>query len=294
MDRGIPTEKNLEEMRAADPKIYYLVGTPKGRLSRYEKKLLELPWQEVRAGVQVKLLPEEDELYVLAQSRDRVHKERAMRRRQLKKLWNRLKELQTMTLQRDQLLLKLGAARQQAPAAWRLVQVQMPGADGVWKFSLRKDKLREVRRREGRYLLRSNLTGRESGELWQFYTQLTHVEEAFKNLKDDLNLRPIFHRKEERIEAHIFVAFLAYCLQVTLRAQLRPLAPGLTVRTVLEKFAAIQMVDVHFPTTDGRELIFRRYTLPEKDQKMLLFQLGWELPPQPPPQITAKGELLND
>ena len=294
MDRGIPTEKNLEEMRAADPKIYYLVGTPKGRLSRYEKKLLELPWQEVRAGVQVKLLPEEQELYVLAQSIDRVHKERAMRRRQLKQLWQRLKEIQSMTLKRDQLLLKLGAARQQAPAAWRLVNVQMPSADGVWSFSLCKDKLRAVRRREGRYLLRSNLSGREPGELWQFYTQLTHVEEAFKNLKDDLKLRPIFHRKEQRIEAHIFVAFLAYCLQVTLRAQLRPLAPGLTVRTVLEKFRAIQMVDVHFPTTDGRELIFRRYTQPEKDQKMLLCQLGWELPAQPPPQITAKGQLKAD
>ena len=294
MDRGIPTEKNLEEMRAADPKIYYLVGTPKGRLRRYEKKLLELPWQEVRAGVQVKLLPEEQELYVLAQSSDRVHKERGMRGRRLKKLWQRLKEIQTMTLKRDQLLLKLGAARQQAPAAWRLVKVQMPGVEGVWNFSLRKDKLREVRRREGRYLLRSNLSGREPGELWQFYTQLTHVEEAFKNLKDDLNLRPIFHRKEERIEAHIFVAFLAYCLQVTLRAQLRPLAPGLTVRTVLEKFRAIQMVDVHFPTTDGRELIFRRFTQPEKDQKMLLLQLGWELPAQPPPQITAKGQLKAD
>jgi transposase len=294
MDRGIPTEKNLEEMRAADPKIYYLVGTPKGRLSRYEKKLLELSWQEVRAGVQVKLLQEEGELYVLAQSSDRVHKERAMRRRQLKKLWNRLKELKTMTLQRDQLLLKLGAARQQAPAAWRLVKVEMPSADGVWNFSLHKDKLRAARRREGRYLLRSNLTGREPGEVWQFYTQLVHVEEAFKNLKDDLCLRPIYHRKEQRIEAHIFVAFLSYCLQVTLRAQLRPLAPGLTVRTVLEKFAAIQMVDVHFPTTDGRELIFRRYTQTEKDQKMLLLQLGWELPPQPPPQITAKGELRTD
>ena len=151
-----------------------------------------------------------------------------------------------------------------------------------------------MRRLEGRYLLRSNLSGREPGELWQFYTQLTQVEEAFKNLKDDLSLRPLFHQKEERIEAHIFVAFLAYCLHVTLRAQLRPLAPGLTARTVLEKFAAIQMVNVHFPTTDGRELIFRRYTQPEKDQKMLLFQLGWELPAQPPPQITPKGELLKD
>jgi len=294
MDRGIPTEEVLQEMRASDPPVYYLVGTPKGRLKRYEKKLLDLPWQEVRSGVQVKLLDKEGELYVLAQSSDRVNKERAMRRRQLKKLWARLKELHDMELKRDDLLIKLGGARQQSPAAWRLVKLQMPDANGQWSYALRKDKLRQVRRREGRYLLRSNLTGRDPGQLWQFYVQLVAVEEAFKNLKDDLNLRPVFHQKQRRVEAHIFVAFLAYCLHVTLRGRLRPLAPGLTPRSVLEKFAAIQMIDVHFPTTDGRELLFRRYTQPEKDQKMLLAQLSWELPPQSPPQITTKGEVNMD
>src|SRR6266496_571748 len=294
MDRGIPTEEVLAHMRKSDPPIFYLVGTPKGRLSRYEKKLLELPWEQVRPGVQVKLLKEEAEIYVLAQSADRVNKERSMRRRQLKKLWARLKEIKEMTLKRDELLLKLGAAKQQAPAAWRLVKVRMPDAQGTWSFSLRKQKLRQVRRREGQYLLRSNLTNRAQAELWQSYIQLVHVEEAFKNLKDDLNLRPIYHQKEKRIEAHIFVAFLAYCLQVTLPARLRPLAPGLTARAVLDKFAAMQMIDVHFPTTDGRELIFRRYTQPEKDQKLLLAQLGWELPEQSPPEITAKGEVKLD
>ncbi len=294
MDRGIPTEEMLADMRKSDPPIFYLVGTPKGRLSRYEKKLLELPWEQVRPGVQVKLLKEEEEIYVLAQSADRVNKERSMRRRQLKKLWARLKEIKEMTLKRDELLLKLGAAKQQAPAAWRLVKVTMPDAQGTWSFSLRKQKLRQVRRREGQYLLRSNLTNRAQAELWQSYIQLVHVEEAFKNLKDDLNLRPIYHQKEKRIEAHIFVAFLAYCLQVTLRARLRPLAPGLTARAVLDKFAAMQMIDVHFPTTDGRQLIFRRYTQPEKDQKLLLAQLGWELPEQSPPEITAKGEVKVD
>jgi transposase len=299
MDRGIPTEEVLEQMRQSDPPIHYLVGTPKGSLSRYEKELLEKPWQVVRQGVQVKLLPQEGELYVLAQSTDRVNKERAIRRRQLKSLWARLKELRKMKLQRDGLLLKLGAAKQEWPAAWRLVSVQIPSArqpvnEKTFGFELRKDKLRQVRRREGRYLLRSNLGPEDPSVLWQFYVQLTQVEGAFKDLKDDLRLRPIYHQLEERIEAHIFVAFVAYCLHVSLREQLRAHAPGLTPRSVLEKFAAMQMVDVHFPTTDGRELVFRRYTQPEKDQKLLLAQLGWELPPQSPPRITAKGQLAQD
>lgn len=299
MDRGIPTEEVLAEMRANDPPIYYLVGTPKGRLSRYEKQLLERPWQVVREGVQVKLLAQDQELYVLAQSTDRVNKERSMRRRQLKGLIKRLKELQMMELSRDQLLLKLGAAKQQFPTAWRLVALQVsevaPAVNGQnFTFKLRKDKLRQRRRREGRYLLRSNLSAEDPAALWQFYVQLTQVEGAFKDLKDDLSLRPIFHKLERRIEAHIFVAFLAYCLHVHLRARLEALAPGLTPRSMLEKFAAIQMLDVHFPTTDGRQLVFARYTQPEKDHKMLLSQLGWELPPQSPPRITQKGQLLQD
>ena len=296
MDRGIPTEEVLEEMRQSDPPVHYLVGTPKGRLTQYEQSLLERPWQVVREGVQVKLLPQENELYVLAQSNDRVSKERGMRRRQLKGLVKRLKELRAMALSRDQLLLKLGAAKALYPAAWRLVHTRVPEegepvSEQTFSFKLRTDKLRQVRRREGRYLLRSNLSPEDPGKLWQFYIQLTHVEQAFKDLKDDLSLRPIFHQLERRIEAHIFVAFLAYCLHVNLRARLRPLAPGLTPRSLLEKFAAMQMLDVHFPTTDGRELVFCRYTQPERDHKMLLAQLGWELPPQSPPRITQKGQL---
>ena len=108
-----------------------------------------------------------------------------------------------------------------------------------------------------------------------------------------INRRPP-HQLQRRIEAHVFVAFLAYCLHVSLRHQLRAKAPGLTPRAVLEKFAAIQMLNVHFPTTDGRELIFHRYTQPERDHRMLLAQLEWELPPQSPPRITAKGEMLPD
>lgn len=297
MDRGIPTEEVLQEMRQSDPPILYLVGTPKGRLSQLESQLVDKPWQEVRPGVQVKLLPEAGERYVLAESADRVNKERAMRRRQLKWLWARLKQLRQMNkLTRDGLLLKLGAAKQQAHAAWRLVALRLPKAEEevteqTFTFRLRKKKLREVRRREGKYLLRTNLTEEDPSKVWHYYMQLAQVEEAFKNLKGDLAVRPIYHQLEHRIEAHIFVSFLAYCVHVSLREKARRQAPGLTTRSVLEKFAGMQMLDVHFPTTDGRELIFSRYTQPETDQKLLLAQLKLSLPEQPPPRLSAKREL---
>ena len=290
MDRGIPTDEVLAEMRAADPPISYLVGTPKGRLSKLEKALLGLPWQAVRQGVDVKLLAQEQELYVLARSHARIHKERAMRRRKLKWLWARLKEISAMDIDREELLMKLGAARARARAAWRLIDIEVASEGANFTFTLNRQKLRQARRREGRYLLRTNLCGQEPAQLWQFYIQLVEVEAAFKNLKDDLQLRPIYHQLESRIEAHIFVAFLAYCLHVTLRARLKPLAPGLTPRAVLDKLAAIQMLDVHFPTTDGRTLILSRYTELNADQKLLVKQLNLDLPSQPPPRITAPAK----
>ena len=293
MDRGIPTEEVLSEMRQADPPLSYLVGTPKGRLTKLEKALLGLPWQTVREGVEVKLLAKEPELYVLARSHRRVHKERAMRRRQLKWLWARLKQLSEMSLTREALLMKLGAARAKAPAAWRLVDTEVAPQGVTFSYALNRKKLRKVRRREGRYLLRTNLCGQDPAQLWQFYIQLVEVEAAFKNLKDDLQLRPIYHQLVPRIEAHIFVAFIAYCLHVTLRARLKPLAGGLTPRAVLDKFAAIQMLDVHFPTTDNRTLILSRYTELNADQKLLIRQLDLTLPPQPPPRITATGQLTR-
>ena len=286
MDRGIPTEAVLQEMRQSDPPVWYLVGTPKGRLSRLEERLTTLAWQQVREGVAVKLVPDEGELYVLAQSRDRVSKERAMRRRQLKILWKRLKQLQEMKPKRDALLLKLGAARQQSPSAWRLVDLELPAPNGPLRFALRKDRLREARRREGRYLLRTNLTDTDPAKLWQFYMQLVRVEEAFRNLKGDLAIRPIHHQRQSRIEAHILVAFLAYCLHVTLAQRIKAHASGLTPRSVLEQLKAMQMLDVRVPTTDGRWLHMARYTQPDKTQQLLLATLALHLPPQPPPEIT--------
>src|SRR5919106_818042 len=287
MDRGIPTEEVLQEMRHSDPPIKYLVGTPKGRLTRLENQLLDKPWRSARPGVKVKLLAEQGELYVLAHSADRVAKERAIRRRQLKWLWARLKQLSAMTLTREQLLMKLGAAKQKVPSAWRLIEIEVAKQQASFTYRLHRDKLRSARRREGRYLLRTNLTESDPAKLWSLYLQLVGVEEAFKNLKGDLAIRPIFHQHEQRIEAHIFVSFLAYCLHVTLTQRLRTLAPGLTARSVLEKFAAVQMIDVHLPTTDGRELILTRYTQPEPELHLLLDNLKLELPPQSPPKIST-------
>ena len=292
MDRGIPTEAVLAEMRGSDPPVQYLVGTPKGRLSRLEKQLLTKPWQKARAGVQVKLLAEDDELYVYAESVDRASKERAMRSRQLKWLWKRLRELAAMEIPREEMLMKLGAARSRAPTAWRLVDIEMDKESSMFVYTLNRQKLRRIRRREGRYLLRTNLTENDPALLWQYYTQLVAVEEAFKNLKGDLAIRPVFHQEERRIEAHIFIAFLAYCLQITLQRRLHALAPGLTARSALEKFAAVQMIDVHLPTTDGRELLLTRYTQPEPELKLLIQQLRLQLPPQPSPRI-ATGSVTR-
>ena len=298
MDRGIPTEEVLAEMRAGKQPVSYLVGTPKGRLSKLEESFLQKPWEQVRSEVKVKLLAEDGELYILARSDGRVDKERAMRRRRLKKLWHRLHELQKQNITRDTLLLKIGAAKKEAGRAYSLVKINLPEADepvnpDTFSFQLRKKKIREVRRREGCYLLRSNLTASDPAMLWRYYIQLTEIEQAFKELKGDLSIRPIYHQTDERIEAHIFVAFMAYCLHVTLKHQARQLAPGLSPRSILEKFSTIQMVDVHLPTTDGRYLILPRYTQPDRDLNILLAQLQLVLPKQPPPKIVAGARYLE-
>lgn len=292
MDRGIPTENVLADMRDSEQPVSYLVGTPKGRLSKLEKSFLDKSWEQVRSEVKVKLLNQNDELYILSRSDGRANKERSMRIRRLKKLWRRLHELQRQNITRDTLLLKLGAAKKEAGRAYSLVKINLPKPEEpvnyeTFTFSLRHEKLRTVRRREGCYLLRSNVTSTDPAILWQQYIQLTEIEQAFKELKGDLAIRPIHHQTDERIEAHIFVAFMAYCLLVTLKHRARQLAPGLTPRSILEKFSTLQMVDVHLPTTDGRYLILPRYTQPDKDLKLLLAQLDLLLPAQPPPRIAA-------
>jgi hypothetical protein len=211
-----------------------------------------------------------------------------MRRRKLKWLWKRLAQLSAMKLTREELLMKLGAARQKARSAWRLIVIDVAEDSAMFSYRLDRAKLRQVRRREGRYLLRTNLAADDPAELWGYYLQLVVIEEAFRNLKGDLAVRPVFHQIGERVEAHIFIAFLAYCLHVTLKRRLHSLAPGLTPRSVLEKFAAVQMIDLHVPTTDGRELLLTRYTEPEPELKLLLDKLKLTLPAQPHPRIAAQ------
>ena len=285
MDRGIPTEEILTELRVADSAVRYLVGTPKGRLTRYEAALAAKPWQQVRPQLRVKLLPQDGELYVLAESEARAGKERGMRRRRLKAYWKRLGELQRQRPGRDLLLRKLGAAQERAGRiATNLVRVEV-ASDGALTYLLLRDELRAVRGREGRYLVRTNLTADDPELIWRCYLQLCFVEEAFRTLKGDLGLRPIFHQRPDRIEAHLFVAFLAYCLMTTLRQRLRGHAAGLMPRVVIEKLATIQMLDVCVPTTDGRELLLTRHTEPSMDVALLLEHLNLTLPPQPPPMI---------
>ncbi len=294
MDRGIPTEEVLAEMRQSETPIYYLVGTPKGRLNKLEKQLLSLTWKKVHDSLSVKLLKQDTELYVLACSNSRRAKERAMRRRRLKQYWYRLAEISHQKLDRDELLMKVGAAKKDAGRAASLVEITLPESHEpvtaqTFRFRLCRDKLRKVRRQEGQYLLRSNLCSEDPATLWKYYMVLVEVEQAFKTLKMDLSLRPIYHQKDERIEAHIFIAFLAYCLQITLQQRLKVLAPGLTVRSILEKFESIQMIDVYLPTTDGKELLLRRYTQPDKDQLLLLSRLNLTLPEQPKPQLLDRN-----
>ena len=243
---------------AEEPPVHYLAGTPKGRLGKLESELLKLPWQQARESVRVKLLPQEKELYVYIESQARVGKERSMRRRRLQRLIVRLivrlKELQAQRPGYETLLLKLGAAKNEAGRDWSLLNLTLPPRPSKkaqrrerndFTFQLDRDRLRTARRREGRYLLRSNLADTDPEKLWTLYLQLTQVEQPFKDLKGDLGVRPIYHQKDNRIAAHIMVSFLAYCIHVTLREKLRREAPGLTPRHALDHLVKIQMIDVY-------------------------------------------------
>jgi transposase len=294
MDRGIPTEAVLEEMRNSDREIFYLVGTPRSKVRQYEKKWLDLPWRKVREAVEVKLFAEAGELYVLAKSEGRRAKETAMRRKKLARLLRRLRAMQRSGPRRDQLLLRIGAARKEAGGAFRFLQLQLPREGETvtrhsFHFRVDKAKLKAAELQDGHYLLRSNLVGEDPAVLWERYVQLAQIEAAFKAMKSELGIRPVYHQVGPRVEAHILVAFLAYCLLVTLKNRLQALAPGLTPKAVLEKLATIQMLDVWLPTTDGRWLVMPRFTQPEADQAILLHKLKLELPHQPPPRIKARA-----
>lgn len=294
MDRGIPTEALLQEMRTSRQETFYLVGTSRAKVKQYEKRWLELPWHKVRESVEVKLFAQDGELYVLAKSEGRQAKEIAMRRKKLARLLRKLRAMRRSCPKRDQLLMRVGAAKTDVGRAFGFVKINLPRAGQevtreTFTFQLDKAKLKEAELRDGHYLLRTNLVAEDPAVLWDRYVQLTQIEAAFKCLKSDLGIRPIHHQLERRVDAHILVAFLAYCLTVTLRHRLRMHAPGLTPRAVLEKLAGIQMLDVSFPTTDGRRLTMPRYTEPSPEQALLLHHLNLVLPQQPPPRITTSS-----
>lgn len=292
MDRGIPTEATLSEMRERG--VLYLVGTPKGRISKHEKQWLNLDWQKVRDSVEVKLYERDSELYVLAKSTGRQAKEIAIRRKRVVRLLRKLRTMRRSLPSRDQLLLRIGASKKEAGRAFAFVKITLPMAGQAvtrqsFQFHVDKEKLRAAEQRDGHYLLRSNLTAEDPAVLWTRYVQLTQIEAVFRSLKSELGLRPIYHRLERRVEAHILVAFLAYCLQVTLKNRLQIHAPGLSPTAVMEKMATVQMIDVCIPTLDGRWLVLPRYTEPSKELALVLEKLRLSLPSQPPPRITGNA-----
>jgi hypothetical protein len=268
------------------------VGTPKGRINQHEKKWLDLPWQKVRDSVEVKLYQHEGELYVLAKSSGRQAKEIAIRRKRLVRLLRKLRAMRRNLPQRDQLLLRIGAAKKEAGRAFGFIRIRLPQKDelvtrATFTFHTDKAKLKAAEQRDGHYLLRSNLTAEDPAVLWTRYVQLTQIESVFRSLKSELGIRPIYHQLGHRADAHVLIAFLAYCLQVTLKNRLLIHAPGLTPSAVLEKLATIQMVEVWIPMLDGRWLVLPRHTQPEPDVQALLEQIRITLPPQPPPRIKS-------
>ena len=295
MDRGIPTEEQLEALRSGDLQIKYLVGTPRARVKKTRAQWESAPWRQVRDSVQVKLFKEKEELYVVARSDGRQQKEIAIRRKKLARLLWTLRGMRKET-KRDSLLMRWGAAKAKAGRAAAMVEVRLPGqkeavGPKTFSFALRREKLKEAELYDGHYLLRSNLSDKEPEWLWQLYMLLVRIEGVFRCFKNDLGIRPVYHQNDARVEAHIFVCFQAYCLWVTLQERLRPLATGLTPRQALDQLAGIQMLDVELPTTDGRRLTLRRSTQPDRATQLLLQRLGKSLPEQPPPKLSSPVKL---
>jgi len=295
MDRGIPTEASLAAMRRCG--VDYLVGTPRRLLDEFQSELSEKNWQHVNDSVRVKYFKKDGEYYVLACSESRMAKERAMRRRKLRRYLDGMAKLRKNYRGRDRFMKRLGVLQHEAGTCRHCVKLNLPpegakvSADN-FQYRFDRQAYREMIYRDGMYFLRTNQTGKEAVELWQQYMLQCNVEQAFKELKSDLGIRPVYHHKEDRVDAHIFVAFLSYCLQATLRQKLRSSALGLTSQAVLETLSRIQMIDVSFPTHDGRVLRMQRYTEPQPEHELILEKLNLKLQPQSPPKIYS--DQLNN
>jgi len=285
-DRGIVSEANLQQLRERGGQ--YVVGTPRHRLEDYEKELLEGSWQQINPSVQVQLISSEAETYVLARSLERAKKERAMRWRQVRGLMRDLLRLRRSVRQGtlvdpDKVLMRLGRLSERWPRAWHYVAADWKQGRLSWRWD--RQALRLAQHRDGAYLLRTNLTDRSPEALWRMYVQLTEVEAVFRALKSDLAIRPIWHWAGPRVEAHVMVAFLGYCLWVCLKQKLKTAAPALSPWQVLDQFQRIMQVEVWFRLKAGGAICLPRITQPEAGQALLLHQMGWTLPEQPPPRI---------
>ena len=295
-DRGIISEDNLALLRERG--AHYLVGTPKRMLQAYEQKLLDGPWTKASAEVEVQLVPENDEVYVLCRSAGRKAKEKAMRWRGLRGLVGDLRSLRRRVAQGqlntpDLIQQMIGRLRERHPQAWRWVMVEYvaPTAEqrlGAVCWTWDRDAFRRAVRTEGAYLLRAHWTEKDPAQLWQTYTQLTEAEAAFRTLKSEIKVRPIWHWTDSRVQAHLLVAFLGYCLWVYLKKCAQRVAPSLTPWALLDQLGRIVLVEVWFELRNGGTICLPRITQPETAQAALLGQLGWTLPSQPPPRVYTK------
>jgi transposase len=291
-DRGIVSEANLEGLRQRGGQ--YVVGTPRHQLEAYERELLEGSWTQINDSVQVQLIAQEQELYVLARSVDRAKKEEAMRMRQVRGLMRDLIRVRRAIrkgtlLDADKVLMRLGRLSERWPRGWRYVSVDWSNGRLTWRWD--RQALRRAAHRDGAYLLRTNLADRSSEALWKMYVQLTEVEAVFRALKSELAIRPIWHWVGPRVEAHVMVAFLGYCLWVCLKHKLKPVGPALSPWQLLDQFKRIVQVEVWFKLKAGGAICLPRITQPEAAQSLLLAQLGWSLPEQPPPEIYSNQVL---
>ena len=285
-DRGIVSEANLQRLRERGGQ--YVVGTPRHQLEAYEKELLEGSWQQINASVQVQWIEAEGETYVLARSVDRARKEEAMRWRQVRVLMLDLVKLRRAIrrgtlVDADKVLMRLGRLSERWPRAWQYVAVEWKQGQLSWRWD--RQALRLAQHRDGAYLLRTNLTDRSPETLWRMYVQLTEIEAVFRALKSELAIRPIWHWVGPRVEAHVMVAFLGYCLWVCLKQKLKAAAPALSPWQVLDQFQRVVQVEVWFKLKVGGAVCLPRITQPEPGQALLLHQMGWSLPEQPPPRI---------
>ena len=296
-DRGVVSEDNLQKLRERHGT--YVVGTPRSRLKEFEGGLQRQDWKHVRGQVDVVLRPGDDgDTYVIARSVKRRAKENAIRRRRMCKLYDSLNSLaisveQGYVRHYDVLVNRLGRLEERYAQVFGFVEISRTRDNEDIKqfaFRLNRHALKKAYRQDGTYLLRTNLIENDPAKLWEQYIQLTEVESAFRALKSEIKLRPINHRIEPRVEAHVMVAFMGYAMWVCLKWKLKGMAGSLSPRQAIELFRSIKLVEVWFDTIDGRRICLPRITMPEPEHQIVLEQFKWNLPEQPPPRIYTRRE----